>query len=173
MREFVKITAGKLRGRKILTPGGKTHPMGERERLALFNMVGNSLDGRTVLDLYAGSGALGLEAASRGASKIVFVEKNPTALDCVRRNIAELGAENCEVIRGDVAVFTTDMTFDIILADPPYDNFIAEDLARVANCLAPNGILVLSHPKEAPVISGLTLEKTRQYAAARLSVYHK
>ena len=100
MKNFVRITSGRLRGRKLETPGGKTHPMGERERLALFNMISDYLPRTTVLDAFAGSGALGIEALSRGASEVVFVESNREAAQCIRRNLVSLGFEATS--RGDV-----------------------------------------------------------------------
>ena len=170
MKNVVKITSGIHRGRTISTPGNGTHPMGERERLALFNMLGN-LAGLKVLDAFAGSGALGIEALSRGAQEVVFVEKNWSACQVVKGNLNSLG------ISGEV--FCTDVTkletgeFEVILADPPYDNFDPEIIETLASHLTSGGTLVLSHPGEAPDIAGLTLEKTRRYAGAHLSFYSK
>ena len=171
MKNVVKITSGTYRGRTITTPGDGTHPMGERERLALFNALG-SLAGDRVLDAFAGSGVLGIEALSRGASSAAFIEKSPKACKIIRENLATLGVEG-EVTVGDVAKFTDETGFDLILADPPYDNFVIEVIYRLADLLKINGTLVLSHPGEAPEILGLSLEKTRQYAGAHLSFYSK
>ena len=93
MNNFVRITSGKFRGRKATTPGEETHPMGERERLALFNMISDYLPGATVLDAFAGSGALGIEALSRGASEVTFIDANKKATECIRGNLASLGLE--------------------------------------------------------------------------------
>lgn len=174
MQDYVRITSGKFKGRKILTPGGKTHPMGERERLALFNMLGGDLSGQQVLDLYAGSGALGCEALSRNAEKVVFVEHNSTAAKCIRDNVKSLSLDmHCEIIKDKVANYNPETTFDIIVADPPYDDFKPDELADVSSWLKNGGVFILSHPGVAPEISGLNLIKTHQYAAAHLSVYHK
>ena len=170
MKNVVKITSGIYRGRTISTPGNGTHPMGERERLALFNMLG-SLAGARVLDAFAGSGALGIEALSRGAQKVVFVEKNHGACQVIKTNLTSLNASG-EVLCADVAKLEAG-EFEVILADPPYDNFDPEIIENLVNHLTSGGTLVLSHPDEAPVINGLTLEKTRQYAAAHLSFYSK
>ena len=87
--ENIKITSGKYRGRTIKSPNSKlTHPMGAREKLAMFNMISEYLSGAVVLDVYAGSGALGIEALSRGASYAMFVEKNPQIAQVIRRNLA-------------------------------------------------------------------------------------
>lgn len=170
MRNVVKITSGIYRGRTIATPGDGTHPMGERERLALFNMLG-SLNSSVVLDAFAGSGALGIEALSRGASKVVFVEKNRGACKVIKSNLSNLGA-NGEVVCGDVAKYEGEK-FDVILTDPPYDKFDIEIVATLTKSLKDGGVLVLSHPGEAPEIPNLTLSRTRQYASAHLSFYNK
>lgn len=170
--EVLKITSGKYRNRTIKTPGAGTHPMGARERLALFNMIFDALPGATVLDAYAGSGALGIEALSRGASKVVFVEKSPKAIRVIRENLHTLGVEGeTEVVVGDVVNFTTSEHFDIILADPPYDSFEAEGAKSLVRFLKEGGIMALSHPGEAPVFGELKLEKSRSYAGATISVY--
>lgn len=165
----VRLTGGAFGGRKISTPGETTHPMGERERLALFNMLGD-LVGTSLLDAFAGSGALGLEALSRGAAHVVFIEKNAAAARVIRENLAALGASG-EVIVGDVASAYLAEKFDTILADPPYDDLKIEKILPLVDLLKDGGTLVLSHPGEAPAIEGLVLEKTRQYAAAHLSFY--
>lgn len=165
----VRLTGGIFSGRKISTPGEKTHPMGERERLALFNMLGD-LAGMSVLDVFAGSGALGIEAISRGAMRVVFVEKNAAAARIIHENLAELGASG-EVITGDISNVILAEKFDIVIADPPYDNFEIAKISPLIKVLNDGGVLVLSHPNEAPVIDGLRLEKTRKYAAAHLSFY--
>ena len=80
----LRITSGNYRGRKIATPGGKTHPMGERERLALFNMIGPFIPEAMVLDAFSGSGALGIEALSRGAKHVVFVDIDKKAFETIK-----------------------------------------------------------------------------------------
>lgn len=172
MKNSVKITSGIYRGRSITTPGVGTHPMGERERLALFNKISSYLSGAAVLDAYAGSGALGIEAISRGAKNATFIEKNAGAARTIRENLRILGVD-AEVITGDAASFETEESFDVILADPPYDKFVAEDINNLAKLLKIDGILVLSHPGEAPIISNLKLQDSRKYAGATLSFYAK
>ena len=170
----IKITSGKYRGRSIQTPGDGTHPMGAREKLALFNMLAGYLPGAVVLDAYAGSGALGIEALSRGASHVTFVEKSPQVVRTIRANLSALGiSDGFDVFQQDVKDFSTANSYDIILADPPYDKFELNGAANLAKLLKDTGILVLSHPGEAPAIDGLKLIKTHQYAAAHLSIYKK
>lgn len=144
--------------------------MGERERLALFNKVMDKISGGDVLDVYAGSGALGIEALSRGASSVIFIEKNPKAAKIIRENLKNLGA-NAEVITGDASKFESDKTFDLILVDPPYDKFTTEALSNLSKLLKTDGVLVLSHPGEAPEIEDLSLIDSRKYAGATISFY--
>lgn len=168
--EKVRVTSGKYRGAVLLTPGKGTHPMGAREKLALFNMISEDLPGATVLDAYAGSGALGIEALSRGAAEVIFIEKNSRATEVIRGNLAKLGLDG-KVFKGDVAKSAADRRFDVIIADPPYDDFRVKSIEYLGQLLAEDGVLVLSHPGEAPELTGLTLVNSRQYAAAHISVY--
>lgn len=169
----IQITSGKLRGRSIGSPNLKTtHPMGAREKLALFNMIADYLPGANVLDAYAGSGALGIEALSRGANYAMFVEKNARAAAMIHKNLTELGLLECAgVSEWDAKNFLPAENFDVIIADPPYDNFELSGIESLARFLKEGGMFVLSHPGDAPEISGLKLLKTRRYAAAQISIY--
>ena len=174
----VKITGGKYRGRAILTPGGKTHPMGERERLALFNMITEYVQGSTVIDLYCGGGTLGIEALSRGARRVVFVDKEAMALRTVKENLCRLGIDDVagvEVVRADAVTVAEEAAeqFDVVLADPPYDRYDAGMVDELSRLVLDGGILVLSHPGEAPELEGLQLMKTRRYSGAHISIYAK
>ncbi|MBR2840076.1 RsmD family RNA methyltransferase [Candidatus Saccharibacteria bacterium] len=171
MKEL-RITTGIYKGRKIATPGEKTHPMGERERIALFNMITGDVAGARILDAYAGSGALGIEALSRGASEVEFLEKSPAAVKTIRENLRKLDLR-ARLVTGEAENFTTDDGFDLILADPPYDDFDLPGLEYLAGFLKNGGVLVLSHPDEAPSLPEMKLIKSRKYAAAHLSVYVK
>ncbi len=199
MSGFVRITSGEFRGRKIATPDSPAvHPMGDREKLALFNTLGPLSGSEHVLDCYCGSGALGLEAISRGAKSVVFVDRN---VRTASENIRTLGVEaQCEVIKDDVKNFLSgffwrrakrigqtpatagwlsiarEKLFDIILLDPPYTDFHPEDFEGIADLLAPGGRLVLSHPAEiAPesLFESLELQKTKKFARCHLSFYTK
>lgn len=168
----VRITSGIYKGQKISTPGGKTHPMGERERIALFNMISEYVPGSRVLDAYAGSGALGIETMSRGAIEVEFLEKSPTVTKTIRANLRKLNIK-ARVVASDASNFTSNEGFDLILADPPYDDFDSAGVEYLSGFLKNGGILVLSHPDQAPSISEMKLLKTKKYAGARLSVYVK
>lgn len=172
---IIKITSGKFRGRNIKSPNSAlTHPMGAREKLALFNMIAEYLPGAKVLDAYAGSGALGIEALSRGASYAVFVEKNPRIAQQIRNTLAELGLEeSSRVLECSVAHFATNELFDVVIADPPYDKFDVSSIETLSKFCKDTGVLVLSHPGEAPELNGFTPVRTRKYARAHISVYQK
>lgn len=185
----VEITGGEFRGRKIVTPGGATHPMGSRERLALFNSIGNTLADADVLDAYAGSGAIGFEALSRGASSVTFIDKAPGARRAIKHNISELGVEEeCTLIPMRVEEYAqancppggprpSNMyvmeKFDFIFADPPYDDFDPRGIDDISYFLKQGGILALSHPGDAPQFFWIKLMKTKKYAGAKISFYTK
>lgn len=170
------ITGGEFRGRKLNSPKSSgTHPMGSRERLALFNMITGKLAGATVLDAYAGTGALGLEALSRGARKVTFVENDREALKSLSENIRNLElSEKTTVIKADVRKYVPDEKFDIIIADPPYDKFRSEDFLHLAEYLTDGGVFVVSHPRDMEIkIKGLEIVADRGYAGARITVLLK
>lgn len=171
MNSLIKITSGELRGRSIKSPNSAlTHPMGSREKLALFNMIANYLPGAKVLDCYAGSGALGIEALSRGAKEAVFIEKDAKTCKIIRENLAALDLE-AKVLVMDVADYISSEKFDVILVDPPYDKFLQGEMTHLSHNLNDSGVLVLSHPGEAPDLPDLELIKSRKYAGATISVY--
>ena len=154
----------------------KTHPMGSREKLALFNMLLPYLEGSVVIDAYAGSGALCLEALSRGAKFVTFVESSGKVAKTIKENIRSLdetAEENSEIIVREIAKFQPKENYDLIIADPPYNNFHPEEIESLASFLKPAGILALSHPGDAPTFSGLSLQKSHTYAAATISIYKK
>jgi 16S rRNA (guanine966-N2)-methyltransferase len=121
----MRVVAGALRGRRIdAPPGGDTRPTTDKVREAVFNALG-SLDlvrDATVADLFAGSGALGIEALSRGAAHCTFVERDRTALRTLRANLEALGLDDrSRVVAGDAVVLAARLDVDLVLADPPYD----------------------------------------------------
>ena len=156
----MRVSAGELRGRTLRAPGGRaTRPTSERARQGLFDWLGQAVAGARVLDLYAGSGALGIEALSRGADSAVFVERDRDALRSLRRNVEELGlAERARVIDAPVSRALTRLAsegarFDLLLADPPYGNGAAASLAQtndLVDILAPGGVLVIERGGRQP-----------------------
>ena len=122
----MRVVSGEARGRPIVAPeGNRTRPTSDRVRESIFNMLFslNATDDSSVLDLYAGCGALGIEALSRGAAKCVFVEQDRRAIDCIRGNLETLGySDRATVVQADVLDWVGQNTtsFDLVLADPPY-----------------------------------------------------
>lgn len=171
----IRITSGVLRGRTIKSPESElVHPMGSREKLALFNMISPSLTNAKVLDAYAGSGALGIEALSRGAKYVVFVEKDRKVGHILNKNIQDLNLANYgKVIINDVSNCDLKERFDIIIADPPYNKISTKPLFDLTKYIKDGGLFVLSHPDIAPVIDGLKLTTTHKYAKANISIYQK
>lgn len=147
---MTRIIAGDWRGRRLATPrGSDTRPTSDRVREALFSSLESELGGfhgLRVLDLYAGSGALGLEALSRGAAHAEFVEKDRTAAAVIKRNIAELGVPqgraSVHAIPVDRFVSKLVDGFDLIFLDPPY-SMPTEELAAVVSALPPGGLIVV------------------------------
>lgn len=173
----MNIIAGIYKGRTIKSPNDpNTHPMGSREKLALFNMLLPYLPSSVVLDAFAGSGAVGLECLSRGASEVVFLEKSPSVARIIRENCTFLPDKNAyNIVVSSVESFHTEVDFDLIIADPPYDLFTPELVSPLLAFLKPSGIFALSHPKTLvpPSFPGLTLIKSRSYASASISLYQK
>ncbi len=174
----MQIISGIYKSRKIESPDDPhTHPMGAREKNALFNMLTPYLLGATILDAFAGSGALGLEAISRGAKSCVFVEKSPKVARIIEKNINFIGenvVKNTTVLVKNIDNFCPDQTFDIVIADPPYDKFNQIDITKLAEYTSVNGILAVSHPKESKInLPNFELLNSNTYAAARISIFRK
>ena len=171
----VRVIAGKYKGKKLKTPGEGTHPMGERERNAMFNMIVDMLPMAFVFDAYAGSGALGIEAISRGAAFVLFMDKDPRAVDTINENLKKLrlyGLHGGAMLADtSVVVRTATDRFSIVFADPPYDEYNPKMITRLARVVAPGGILVASTPEEGPEIKGMKKIKSQKYARAHISVY--
>jgi 16S rRNA (guanine966-N2)-methyltransferase len=179
----MRVIAGRLGGRRLAAPRGEgTRPTADRVREALFSALGD-LTGALVCDLYAGTGALGIEALSRGARRAVFVESARPALGVLRDNLASLdltGAARVvphSVERG-LELLRDEGAFDLALLDPPYAELAraaiaAARLAGPLALLAPDGRLVLEHARRdaAPEIAGLVCAATRLYGDTAVSLY--
>ena len=173
----VRIIAGEFGGRFIQTPpGSTTHPMGERVRSAMFNSLGETVRGARVLDAFAGSGAIGLEALSRGAESVVFVERDRVAQRVIAENIGSL-SENSIVIKTTISNWLESMSvtekFDIIFADPPYHNPQFSTVSRLMGLLKPGGTMILSHPGigEVPIQDKTVVVDSRSYGEAHLTKF--
>lgn len=171
----MRIIAGTHRGQRIASPKGRdTRPTSDRVRENAFNLIG-PVDDADVLDLYAGSGALGLEALSRGAATAVFVEDDREACRTIGANLEKLRLKG-SVVRQDAAraLAQDRRTYNLILCDPPYDSAQHERIApHFARLLAPDGLLVYESSGRAdpPSVPGLEVRTSRKYGSARLTLF--
>jgi 16S rRNA (guanine966-N2)-methyltransferase len=171
----LRVVAGRFKGRRLAAPRGtRTRPTADRVREALFSMLGD-VGGARVLDLYAGSGALGIEALSRGADSAVFVERDAQAVAAIERNLAAVGAE-ATVLRQDVVRFLTraDGAFDLVFCDPPYDSAsrLAGPLAdRLPALIAEDARIVTESDKRNPLVLPFPLLVERAYGDTRIAIH--
>ena len=173
----MRIIAGSRKGHTIHAPrGDATRPTSDRVRENVFNILG-PIDGASVLDLYAGSGAMGIEALSRGAARAVFVEADRDAVRAIERNLDKLRLKATVLERDALGMLATERTkYDLVFVDPPYDMYsdLEPKLARyLPAVLADDGVLVLE--TGARIEPELPLEErtTRKYGQARVTVYGK
>jgi 16S rRNA (guanine(966)-N(2))-methyltransferase RsmD len=171
----VRVVAGRYKGRRLQAPkGGATRPTSDKVREALFSVLG-PIDGARVLDLFAGTGALGIEALSRGAGGATFVDDDPKALDVVRRNLDAIGIE-ARVQRRDALAFlrSADGPYDLVFVDPPYSSAprMGEQLTRLLPAvLATDAAIVTESDKRAPLLLELPLEFERDYGDTRIQIH--
>jgi 16S rRNA (guanine966-N2)-methyltransferase len=171
----VRIIAGTHRGHTIYAPPGRdTRPTSDRVRENVFNIVG-PVDGAAVLDLYAGSGAMGLEALSRGAERAVFVERDPDAVKVIERNLDKLRLRGT-VLRKDAvsALASETRKYDLVLVDPPYDMYldVQPQLARyLPGVLAEDGVVVVETDARVEPELPLPQRTSRKYGSARITVF--
>ncbi len=175
----MRVIAGIARGRKLISKDIKgTRPTLDRVKESLFNILGYPLNGLLVLDLFSGTGNLGIEALSRGADKVVFVDNNLECYKLINKNINILGfEERSDVLKADAESFlsNTNMKFDIILMDPPYKNidliFKVIKIVNEGSILKQDGLLVIEHDnKFKPIVLP---NDQRKYGSTYLSFYSK
>ncbi len=176
----IRIIAGVFGSRKLDAPDrSSTHAMSERVRSALFNSLGDEVQGARVLDAFAGSGSLGLEAMSRGAREVIFVDRDRIAAKIIAKNSRDLGTEDkIKVICAGVAswIATTDQSdFDLIFADPPYHDPQFSTVKKLFGLLKPGALMVLSHPGkgEVPIQNGIVVVDNRSYGNAHLTLFRR
>ena len=190
---MMRITGGVLGGRRLRAPGGAVRPTQDRVREALFSVLAGRIEGSRFLDMFAGSGVVGLEALSRGADRVVWVESDRRVLGVLKRNLAELGVERPELYGVDVRVFLRKRLvpgeFDVIFADPPYsarpgagtrggaeqgDGWCRYLLQAIGDggLLARDGVFVMEHAsKDGPELPpGWRMDRDKRYGRSRLSV---
>ena len=164
---MTRIVAGLARGRRLAVPPSGTRPTSDRAREGLFSSLGD-LEGARFLDLYAGSGAVGLEALSRGASYVLLVEKDPRAVAVLRRNVSTVGLPGA-VVRAASASSVVETGFDVVFADPPYD--MSVDLPWLVARAASGGTVVVERSsRDAPLEwpDGVEALRERRYGEGTL-----
>lgn len=182
----MRVITGQAKGRRLKAPKGmNTRPTSDRTKESLFNIIGDRLVDKTVLDLYAGTGAIGIEALSRGADSVVFVEKDPRVVKIIRENLALTGfANQAEIICQDVdyavgVLAFKNRTFDIVFLDPPYlKNLLQKSIETLVNhdIINPGG-LVITESSKLDILSDqygkVQLLRQERYGDTILSFYQE
>ncbi|AEH45074.1 methyltransferase [Thermodesulfatator indicus DSM 15286] len=177
----MRITAGKYKGRVLKSPKSRTiRPMMDKVRKALFDSLGLKVEGAKVLDLFCGTGALGLEALSRGAEKVVFVDQSGEALSLVKENLASLGEKNAEIKRLTLPNGLKKLkpnTFDLIFITPPYGTGLAlKTLKEIESFLSEDGVVVVEENTEEDFpneMGNLLKFREKTYGQTRLHFYRR
>jgi 16S rRNA (guanine(966)-N(2))-methyltransferase RsmD len=175
----VRVIAGSRKGHRINAPKGRdTRPTSDRVRENAFNLIG-PVDGASVLDLFAGSGAMGIEALSRGAERATFVESDAKTAHVIQDNLEKLRLTGARVVRDDAvralaAEAAAGRKYDLVLVDPPYDAYaeLEPRLARyLPNVLADNALVVVETTARTQPALPLTERTSRKYGAVRVTLY--
>jgi 16S rRNA (guanine(966)-N(2))-methyltransferase RsmD len=180
----MRVIAGEFKGRPLKVPREGVRPTSGVLKEALFNICQQEIEGKTFLDLFAGSGAVGLEALSRGALHVTFIDLNKDSLRVLKQNIELLKVEpSTEVLAGDALLKLKSLekrgkTFDIIFTDPPYETDVSEELLlffSTSPLLNPSGVLFMEEPKGKQTLSKdtLILKKERLFGDSKLLEYRK
>jgi len=180
----LRVIAGLSKGRKLRVPKGPDiRPITDNIKEALFNTIGPYLEEKTFLDLFAGSGAVGIEALSRMAEKVVFVESNPQAVSVIRENLQACKLDSkARVIKGDVFRVVTQLAkerdgFDIIYVDPPFrqTTYFSRIMTHMGVLLNPQGVVIIRSPKSLDMpeeAADLTRVRVNIYGDSVLNYYH-
>lgn len=175
----MRIIAGERRGARLLAPSGaEVRPTSDRVKEAIFNLV-REIRGARVLDAYAGTGALGLEALSRGADEVVLVERDARTAELARRNVDKVGLQGARVVTGTIESHlrreaASARRYDLVLVDPPYSAAV-RSMKMLAKLLPPvladNALVVVESARDLEPRLPLELETTRTYGSTRVSVF--
>ncbi len=175
----MRVIAGWLGGRQFDSPGGhRTHPMSEKARGAIFNALGD-IKGLTVLDAFAGSGALSFEAVSRGAKHVVALDIDKGSITSIVKGVKALGLDEQITVRQKNAASWARSNqhglYDIVLADPPYNDIRPDVLQKLVYVVEPDGLFVLSWPGSEPIrpFEGLEVRSSKNYGDAQLVFYRR
>jgi 16S rRNA (guanine966-N2)-methyltransferase len=181
----LRVISGKLKGKKLLAmPGLSLRPTSDRVKEAIFNILQGNFPGLRVLDLFAGTGALGIEALSRGAQRAVFVEESPVSLDALCRNLAACRLEGesevvpREALRAVRFLEARGDSFDLVFLDPPYGKGLAAKILEIlggSSLVGPAGLIVAEHAANdnLDLIEGLERVDERRYGRTQVSFYAK
>ena len=176
----MRVISGKARGSSLFSLEGlHTRPTTDRVKEAMFSIINFHLQDALVLDLFAGSGALGTEALSRSAKKCVFVENDRKALDIVKKNLNKTNLSDCaELVFADYKTYLNSSTdqFDVILLDPPYNKKMCDGALKIIydkNLLKDDGIILCETDFNETIETGFNLKKEYKYGKTKLSVYTK
>lgn len=177
----MRIIAGEFKGRRLESPADySVRPTTDKVKEALFSILSQKIWGSRVLDLFSGSGNIGIEALSRGAAECIFCDNSRDSLRLIKSNIAHCKAqEGARVIPGDFrkTLMNLEGKFDIIFLDPPYDKGFLEpafELIREQNLLADDGVIIAEHRREEDLpeeFCGFEKQKERRYGIIKLSIY--
>ena len=176
----MRVTGGIGKGRKLKVPAGsRVRPTSDKVKQALFNILGQKVEGALFLDLFAGIGGIGIEALSRGAGRVVFVDDSRDSLKIIKKNVEQTAfTERAQVVASKAETFLkkTSEQFDIVFLDPPY-SLAMEPLLKVlaeSGILKPDSILIAEHFKKQPSIQqigNLSLYRQAQYGDTVLTFY--
>lgn len=182
----MRVISGMLKGRRLVAPAGlSTRPTADRIKESVFNILGSSVQSAMVLDLFAGTGALGIEALSRGATHAVFIDQAKAALAAIRTNIRNLGiGDRTRVLQWNISkglqcLSSMPPAFDLVFMDPPYDaNAIVPALTALVACdaLAPGVQIVIEHSTRDPIETStlpLTITDQRRFGKTLVSFVDK
>lgn len=178
----MRVISGTLKGRRLVAPVGlSTRPTADRIKESVFNILGHRVQSKHVLDLFAGTGALGIEALSRGATNAVFIDQTKAALTAIRTNIRNLGLDNrarviqWNITKGLSCLASTPATYDLVFMDPPYEAHAIDPALgalMVCGALAPGACIVIEHSIREPLvcpIAALTITDQRRFGKTLVS----
>ena len=178
----MRVITGKARGTRLVTVSGNdiVRPTGEKAKEGIFSSIQFDIEGRRILDLFAGSGQLGIEALSRGAKSAVFVDISDVSLKAVRENLTKTGLNAfAEVIKADYSSYllTSSKKFDIAFLDPPYNSGVLSDaLIKTANVMSDSGVIICEHPAQTQLleaVSDFKAAKKYKYGKIHVTIYKK
>ncbi|MCM3706171.1 MULTISPECIES: 16S rRNA (guanine(966)-N(2))-methyltransferase RsmD [Cytobacillus] len=182
----MRVVSGTRKGKLLkAVPGSSTRPTTDKVKEAIFNIIGPYFNGGQGLDLFAGSGGLGIEALSRGADKVIFVDRDGKAIQTIHENIRNCDfEEKAEIYRNDAdralkAILKRDLTFDYIFLDPPYRKQQLHNLLKVIdenNLLSDHGTILCEHGSDVELpenVGGLVQKKHENYGVISISIYSR